>query len=36
MPRYMPVTQRVKVSNMDSIPAQDEIHEHLFGPENTD
>ncbi|XP_065325506.1 cilia- and flagella-associated protein 100 [Pelmatolapia mariae] len=36
MPRYMPVTQRVKVSNMDSIPAQDEIHEYLFGPENTD
>lgn len=36
MPRYMPVTQRVKVSNMDSIPAQDEIHKHLFGPENTD
>ncbi|KAL3972644.1 RNA exonuclease 1 [Sarotherodon galilaeus] len=36
MPRYMPVTQRVKVSNVDSIPAQDEIHEYLFGTENTD
>nr|XP_020451034.1 cilia- and flagella-associated protein 100-like [Monopterus albus] len=30
MPRYMPVTQRVTVSNVDNIPAEDELHAYLF------
>ncbi|XP_054872317.1 cilia- and flagella-associated protein 100 isoform X3 [Amphiprion ocellaris] len=36
MPRYMPVAQKVKVSNEDNIPAEDELHEYLFGTEDTE
>ncbi|XP_069388060.1 cilia- and flagella-associated protein 100 isoform X2 [Paralichthys olivaceus] len=33
MPRCMPVTQKVKVSNVDNIPAEDELHAYLFTAE---
>ncbi|XP_051810143.1 cilia- and flagella-associated protein 100-like [Acanthochromis polyacanthus] len=36
MPRCMPVAQKVKVSNEDNVPAEDELHEYLFGPEDTE
>ncbi|XP_069568248.1 cilia- and flagella-associated protein 100-like [Brachyistius frenatus] len=36
MPRCMPVAQRVKVSNVDNIPAEEEIQDFLFGPEDTE
>ncbi|XP_008288494.1 cilia- and flagella-associated protein 100 [Stegastes partitus] len=36
MPRCMPVAQKVKVSNVDNVPAEDELHEYLFGEEDTE
>ncbi|KAM6924006.1 cilia- and flagella-associated protein 100 [Xenentodon cancila] len=36
MPRCLPVAQRVKVSNVDNIPAEEDIHETLYGSEDTD
>ncbi|XP_036932902.1 cilia- and flagella-associated protein 100 isoform X3 [Acanthopagrus latus] len=34
MPRCLPVTQRVKVSNMDDGPAEDELHASLYSTED--
>ncbi|XP_035017559.2 cilia- and flagella-associated protein 100 [Hippoglossus stenolepis] len=34
MPRCVPVTQKVKVSNVDNIPAEDELHAYLFTAED--
>ncbi|XP_028272449.1 cilia- and flagella-associated protein 100 [Parambassis ranga] len=36
MPRCMPVTQKVKVSNVDTIPAEEEFNEYLFGSEDAE
>lgn len=30
MPRCMPVATKVKVSNVDIVPAEDELHAYLF------
>ncbi|XP_018524844.1 cilia- and flagella-associated protein 100 [Lates calcarifer] len=34
MPRCMPVAQKVKVSKVDNIPAEDELHAYLFTSED--
>ncbi|XP_044062121.1 cilia- and flagella-associated protein 100-like [Siniperca chuatsi] len=34
MPRCMPVAQKVRVSNVDNTPAEDEIHAYLFTSED--
>lgn len=34
MPRCMPVAQKVKVSNVDDDPAEDEIHASLYSTED--
>eukprot|EP00064_Thunnus_orientalis_P004262 superscaffoldBa00000384_g4273 len=36
MPRCIPVAQKVRVSNVDNIPAEDEIHAYLFTSEDID
>lgn len=36
MPRCIPVAQKVRVNNVDSIPAEDEIHAYLFTSEDID
>lgn len=30
MPRYMPVVQKVKVTSVENIHAEDELHAYLF------
>ncbi|CAK6976258.1 cilia- and flagella-associated protein 100 isoform X2 [Scomber scombrus] len=36
MPRCIPVAQKVRVNNVDNIPAEDEIHAYLFTSEDMD
>uniref|UniRef100_A0A665X4L1 DUF4200 domain-containing protein n=1 Tax=Echeneis naucrates TaxID=173247 RepID=A0A665X4L1_ECHNA len=36
MPRCMPVAPKVKVINIDNIPAEDELHAYLFTSEDTE
>ncbi|XP_028315950.1 cilia- and flagella-associated protein 100 [Gouania willdenowi] len=36
MPRCMPVTPKVKVSNVSNLPAEEDIHEYLFCSEETE
>ncbi|KAM7389379.1 hypothetical protein PAMP_023363 [Pampus punctatissimus] len=36
MPRCVPVAQKVRVNNVDSVPAEDEIHAYLFTSEDMD
>ncbi|XP_070769844.1 cilia- and flagella-associated protein 100-like [Enoplosus armatus] len=36
MPRCMPVAQKVRVSNVDNTPAEDELHAYLFASEDTE
>ncbi|KAG7518983.1 hypothetical protein JOB18_048619 [Solea senegalensis] len=36
MPRCMPVVQKVRVRNVEKIPAEDELHAYLFTSEDTE
>ncbi|XP_059202508.1 cilia- and flagella-associated protein 100 [Centropristis striata] len=36
MPRYKPVAQKVRVSNVDNTPAEDELHAYLFIADDID
>ncbi|KAF3837981.1 hypothetical protein F7725_009749 [Dissostichus mawsoni] len=36
VPRCKPVAQKVRVSNVDNTPAEDELHAYLFSPDDID
>ncbi|XP_047441334.1 cilia- and flagella-associated protein 100-like [Mugil cephalus] len=36
MPRCMPIVRRVKVSNVDDVPPEDQMNEYLFGTDDTE
>lgn len=36
MPRCLPVAQKVKVTKVDNIHAEDELHAYLFTSEETE